>query len=86
MRPADFPQANTLFGSPKDLQGSCKQIHGFTQEVCGGIWDGSLQVIVAWKPSSEDIAKIVEGSPIFLATMGSLPPHRLCMDFEELIR
>ena len=85
MIPVSFPQANSKFGSPKELQGSCWEIEGFCREVVGGIWDGTPQVIVAWKPSMEEIRKMLQGNPIFLSVMGGLPPHRLAVDFDELL-
>lgn len=83
MEPINFPEANVVFGSPEDLKGSCQDIKGYAGEVKGGVFDGSVQIIVAWQPTQWDIERIVAGRPIFLSVIGSLPPHRMCMSFEE---
>lgn len=71
------------FKSPPDLPGSCEDVRGFMGNVQGGIFDGTSQVVVAWQPTEEDIKKINTGQPIYLSVMGNLPPHYVCMSFEE---
>lgn len=83
MIPSDFDESNMTFRSPEDLEGSCLEIKGYVGEVQGGIFDGSPQMIVAWMPTEEEFDLINEGCPIFLSVIGGLPPHRLCVSFEE---
>lgn len=85
MIPIAFPEANMVVGSPKELPGSCLEIQAHARQIVGGIWDGSNQVIVAWQPSQDDISRIVNGHPIYLATIGNLPPHLLSTVFENLL-
>ena len=84
MTPCDFPEANTTFTSPPDLEGSCRDIRAFHGQAQGGIFDGAPQVVVAWRPSDEELRRINEGQPIFLSVMGGLPPHYVGTSFEEV--
>lgn len=85
MIPAEeFPQANTVFNSPPDLEGSCLPIKAHIGQVQGGIFDGSMQCIVAWKPTVEELAELNRGGSIYLAVMGGLPPHCLSTNFEAI--
>jgi hypothetical protein len=84
MSPVDFEQSNCVFGPPPDLaEEQCSSIHAFQGIVKGGSCDGVAVVVVAWKPSSEELEKLNQGSPIFLSCLGGLPPHFLTTDFES---
>lgn len=85
MTPAEFPESNATFKSPPDLPGSCAPIKGLICEAKGGIWDGSMQVVVAWKPSPQELQDLNEGGVIYLSVMGGLPPHFLCTRITEAI-
>lgn len=84
MIPVSFPEANSKFGPPPELDASqCLTIHAWVGPVKGGSLDGATAVVTAWKPSPQDIERMQGGAPIFLACLGGLPPHFLCTDFEE---
>lgn len=84
MTPIYFPESNTIFGPPSDLEESqCMKIHAHVGQVRSGSVDGALQVVVAWQPDASDIAKIIAGNPIFLSCIGGLPPHFLTTDFHS---
>jgi hypothetical protein len=38
-------------------------------------------VVVAWKPTAEELAALNAGAPVFLTTLGGLPPHFITTDF-----
>lgn len=82
MSPVHFPQANTTFGPPGDMDESqVKTIHAFVGSVAGGNMDGSDVVIVAWQPDEADLARLNEGGQIFLQVLGGLAPHALMTEF-----
>lgn len=87
MTPTNFPEANTTYGPPPDLEESqCMSIRAYKGTVVGGSVDGSDQVVVAWLPTDEDVDRIVAGEPIFISMLGGLAPHFLTTTFEEAIR
>lgn len=87
MTPTDFPEANSTFAPPSDLEESqCRSIRVFVGRVEGGSCDGADQVITAWQPSEEEIAMIAAGAPVFLSCLGGLPPHYLTTSFEHARR
>lgn len=84
MIPYKFPECNKTYGPPSDLEESqCFSIPAFEHEVVGGSCDGVKQVIVAWKPTEQELQKIIEGNPIFISMMGGLAPHYPSMSFQE---
>ena len=84
MRPEKFEQANCQFGPPEDLDDSqCKTIYAFKGQVNCGHLDGSEIIIVAWKPSTEEIEQIQAGAMVFLTCIGGLPPHRISTSFQD---
>lgn len=86
MTPVAFAQANTRFGPPPDLaESQCMTIQGYVGTIQGGSLDGSTVVVVAWKPTAEEIARINQGQPIYLSFIGGIPPHFPCMDFDSAI-
>lgn len=84
MHPAEFPESNTVFGPPADLDESqCSRLHAYVGQVRGGCVDGKEIVVVAWQPSPQEILQIAAGQPIFLSFIGGLPPHFPAMSFHE---
>lgn len=86
MTPFNFPEANTNIGAPKDgeLDGSqCSSIPGFVGETKGGTLDGSHIIVVAWKPSPEELAELVAGGAVYLTCFGGIPPHTLQTSFHH---
>jgi len=85
MIPITFPEANHKFGPPKGYDESqVRTIPAFVGEVNGGSVDGSFQVIVAWKPTKEEVKQLIDGAPIFVTMMGGLAPHALGTSFKSL--
>lgn len=84
MTPIDFPEANRIFGAPKELaESQCMKISAYVGEITQGSVDGLAVVVVAWKPNQEDIQRMIQGHPIYLSTMGGLLPHFLTTDFHS---
>jgi hypothetical protein len=82
MQPVQFPEANTRFGPPPDLaESQCRTIYAHVTKANGGSCDGATVVVVAWKPTIEELAKLNSGGLIYLSCSGGLPPHFLCTDF-----
>jgi hypothetical protein len=80
-----FPQANTAFKHPDDLDESqCFTCPGFHGKVEGGSLDGVPITVTAWKPEAADLARLNAGEPIFLAFLGGLPPHLVGTTFDEV--
>jgi hypothetical protein len=86
MIPIQFPEANTRYGPPPDLaESQCMTIHAYQGTVERGSVEGAAIVVVAWKPSPQEIEAMLAGKPIFLSCLGGLPPHFLSTDFETAI-
>ena len=84
MTPVDFPEANNVFGPPPDLdETQCNRVKGWAGQAVGGSCDGVFMVVVAWKPSLTELAQLNAGAPIFLSSIGGLPPHFLTTSFEQ---
>ena len=82
MNPTNFKESNCRFGPPPDLaESQCMTIPAYKGKVARGSLDGSDIVIVAWKPSPEELAQLAAGQPIFLSMLGGLAPHFLTTDF-----
>lgn len=82
MTPIDFPQSNSVFNPPPNLDKSqCKPIPAFVGDVEGGNIDGASVITVAWLPSEKEKQQIANGSPIFLTCMSAIPPHFLTTEF-----
>lgn len=67
MIPVQFPEANTKFGPPSDLEESqCQTIAAHVSQ-----------------PTEDEIRQIVLGAPIFLTCLGGLPPHFITTNFQQ---
>lgn len=76
MNPVDFPETNALFGPPNDLDASqVLSVPAYKGTVERGSLEGAVIVVTAWKPTPEEIVRIIAGQPIFLTFIGGLPPH-----------
>jgi len=87
MTPVNFPEANTRFGPPVDLEESqCMTIPAYLGSVNNqDCVDGANVIVVAWKPSQEELNILMLGGSIYLSVLGGLPPHFLCTDFVTAI-
>lgn len=86
MTPTEFEQQNSNFIHPEGLEESqVATIPAYSADLQGGSLDGVRVVVVAWKPSQEEIQAIASGSPIFLTCLGGLPGHCLTTSFQEAI-
>lgn len=82
MTPSDFPDSNSVFGPPPGLEESqCLSIPAYVGEVRGGSCDGLRHVIVAWRPSEEELRDLQQGGLVYLSVIGGLAPHYLSTDF-----
>ncbi len=76
MTPCEFPQANTIYGPPDDLDESqCQRIHAHKGQAQGRSMDGAEFVVVAWQPNLADLHRLAAGYPIYLTMIGGLAPH-----------
>lgn len=84
MTPAKFPEANTCYGPPNDMDESQVQtIHAFVGLIQGGNVDGAQVVVTAWKPNEEDLQRLQSGGLIYLEILGQiLPPHSIHTEVE----
>lgn len=86
MTPTNFPECNGRFRAPPDLDPSqCLTIDAYKGNVQGGSMDGCPIVVVAWKPSDNELDRLNQGHPIYMSTVGGLSPHFLTTSFEEAI-
>jgi hypothetical protein len=86
MIPTEFPESNKSFSAPQGTDESQVQaIRACVRERQGGTLDGSMMIIVAWRPSQEEIEQIRHGNPIYLTCLDGLPPHYLATTFEEAL-
>lgn len=84
MNPVDFPESNANFGPPPDVtETQVATVRAYHGAVFRGSLQGAHIVIVAWKPTPEELRDITEGKPIFLSCIGGLPPHFLTTNFAE---
>jgi hypothetical protein len=83
MIPVRFPEANTTYRHPEGLaESQVRTVMAFAGPVVGGSCDGENMVVVAWQPEPMDLVRLQHGHPIFLTTLGGLPPHLLSTDFD----
>lgn len=84
MIPVPFPGANYFFGAPPGMAESQVQtIPAAVVNVVGGNLDGAQAVITAWQPEEHDLERIKNGSPIYLISVGGLPPHQLTTELPK---
>lgn len=86
MTPANPPITNIVFTAPEDMDVS--QVHSISAYKGtvppGNNLDGQEFIVVAWKPSPEDLKLLILGGTVFLSCLGtSLPPHFITADFRE---
>ena len=85
MNPARPPVYNKTFVAPADLDHSqVAPITAFAGEVPSGHnLDGAGFVVVAWKPTSEEIESLRQGGLIYISMLGGIPPHFVTTDFGQ---
>ena len=84
MNPIEFKGQNRQLVAPADLtETQVRTIPGYVATIEGGSLDGELVVVVAWQPTTLELADIVSGKPIYLSCIGGLPPHFLTTNFEQ---
>jgi hypothetical protein len=82
MTPITFPEANASFKAPADLaESQVATIMAYCGPIPSGSMDGEKMIVVAWKPDADELAALNAGQPVFLTTLGGLPPHFLTTDF-----
>jgi hypothetical protein len=66
MIPVNFPEANSRFGPPAGLaESQVCTIYAYQGIVERGSVEGVVVVVTAWKPTPEEIDRILSGEPIF---------------------
>lgn len=84
MIPTDFPESNTIHRAPPGFADSqVVPIPSYVGEIARGSCEGQMICVVAWKPTFEDLEKMVNGAPVFLTMFGGLAPHMLTTNFQE---
>lgn len=84
MIPTNFEQANKIFGPPSDMEESqVFRIPAYLGEVKDGSCDGAPCVIVAWKPTKEELEDLNNDGCVYLSCLGGLPPHFLVTQFPK---
>jgi hypothetical protein len=82
MIPATFAGSNCTFKAPSDMdETQVLSIDGFLGSIGGGNLDGSQFVVVAWKPTPEELAELNQGGLVYLSMLGGLAPHFITTDF-----
>ncbi len=84
MNPVIFPECNTLFGPPPNLEESqCQSIPAHVGEIQGGSCDGLLQVVVAYQATKEEAEMIAKGGLIYFSMIGGVAPHYPSLSFHD---
>lgn len=85
MTPQAFPEANKVYRAPEGFEDSqVMPIPVWEGAAKGGSCDGQTIVVVAWKPTLEELQQLaVNGAPIFLSMFGGLAPHMLTTNFHD---
>jgi len=82
MLPTQFPQANTHFKPPPGYnEDQVASIPAWVGELQDGNLDGAAVVIVAWRPSWEEVELLKKGNPVFIGFLAGVPPHFVCAQF-----
>lgn len=77
-----FPEANTTFGCPVGMDPSqVATAPAYVGPIRGGNLDGMPCVVVAWKPTEEELEELNAGGLVYLSVLGGLPPHFICTRF-----
>lgn len=67
-----FKEQNTIFRGPPDMP-DCKDLPVWT-----GTYAGSEVVVSCWRPSDDEVARILVGEPVYLIIYGKgMPPVSL---------
>lgn len=86
MDPVSFPEVNTNFGPPEDYtEEQVRTVPAYVGNIVGGPFDGGIKVIVAWKPSEADLIRLNAGEHVYLMVIGSLPPHLLSTEINQIL-
>lgn len=84
MTPCYFVGANSRFTHPDGMDESqVREIFAHKGTVSGGNLDGADFVVVAWRPSLNDMQHMMNGGLVYLTTIGGLPPHFISTDVQE---
>jgi len=85
MTPVHFPEENTVYGPPPGFaESQVASVPAYQGTIQQGSLEGSTMVVVAWKPTLQEVEDIRRGLPIYLAVMGGLPPHILGTTFYDV--
>lgn len=86
MTPSNFKQANRMFTAPEGMdETQVASIPACALVMNGGPLDGSAMVVVAWKPSEEELKELNNGGLVYLSVLGGLPPHTVGTSFPFVI-
>lgn len=88
MTPAYFPEANAIIDTPPSAElpaGSVKPMHGLVGQIASGAFDGEKIIVVAWKPSINELKDLMDGGSVFLITLGIIPPHYIGTSLKDCI-
>jgi hypothetical protein len=85
VKPGKLPVATARFSAPDGLdETQVAPIEAFLETVpSGNNLEGASMVVVAWKPSPEEIQDLIDGGQIYLSCLGGLPAHFLTTKFKE---
>jgi hypothetical protein len=84
--PVQFPESNRMIGPPAQIREDlCSSIPACIGHFNGGPWDGADSIVVAWKPTIEELAQLNRGGPIYVHFIGGVPPHCLSTHFPLII-
>lgn len=85
MTPAKFPEASTSIGPPEGFDESqIGRIDAYVADIRQGNLDGVSFVVVAWKPSLEELEQLNKGNLVYLRSIGGLLPHYIGTSFEDV--
>jgi hypothetical protein len=86
MTPGIPPNHNRVFVAPEGM--SAEQVSAMsafqgTLSQPQSNLDGADFIVVAWKPSPEEVKAIQEGGMVYLSCLQILPPHFITTSFSE---
>jgi hypothetical protein len=88
MMPLEFKGTNVTFMIPNDLarnQTKARPIRGRILQVSTGPLDGLAVAIVAYKPNSLEISRLLAGEPVYISFLGGVAPHYVSTTLEEAL-